>query len=84
MGKKRKKQNEPPSDWIQKTLENDYKLARWAALYEGVNLIAEHSLERNSHFDDLDLKPLAIQKFVDYKSDEIMQDIDRNKVRPTK
>lgn len=84
MGKKRKKQVDPPSDWIEKTLSNDYMLARWVALYEGVNLIAEHSLERNKHFDDLDLKPLAIQKFIDYKSDEIMQDIGRNKAQLSK
>jgi hypothetical protein len=80
MGKKRKlKKVEPPVDWIEKTLGNDYMLARWAALFEGVNLIAEHSTDRNKHFDDLDLKPLAIQKFIDYKSDEIMQEIARNK-----
>lgn len=80
MGKRKKlKKVEPPKDWVQKTLENDYMLARWAALYEGVNLIAEHSIERNRMFDDVDLKPLAIQKFIDYKSDEIMQDICRDK-----
>ena len=80
MAKKRKRKTfELPADWVQKTLNNDYRLARWAALFEGVNLIGDHCVERNKQFGDVDLKPLAIQKFIDYKSDEIMEEIGRNK-----
>ena len=48
-------------------------LSRWGALFDAINTIYEHSLDRNADFADLDLKPLAIQKYVDYKADEILQ-----------
>lgn len=54
-------------------VNDKYMLSRWAGLFEAVNVIYEHSLDRKKDFADLDLKPLAIQKYVDIKSDEIHQ-----------
>jgi hypothetical protein len=64
---------------INSIINNDYRLSRWASLAEAVNLIYEHSLDRNKKFNELDLKPLAIQKYVENKSDEILQRINREK-----
>jgi hypothetical protein len=62
-----------PSSSVEAIFANDYRFSRWAALFEGINLIYEHSLDRNEKFNDLDLKPLAIQKYVENKADEILQ-----------
>ncbi len=62
---------------ITEILTNDYKFSRWAALHEAVNLIFDHSKERNQNFVNIDLKPLAIQKFVEIKSDEILEQMER-------
>lgn len=58
---------------INDIVNNKYMLSRWGALYEAVNIIYEHSLDRQKDFASLDLKPLAIQKYVDNKADEILQ-----------
>lgn len=63
---------------IEDVLKDSYQFSRWIALYEAVNIIFEHSQERNKNFADVELKPLAIQKFVDIKADEVLQQIYAN------
>jgi len=50
-----------------------YTLARWAALLESVNMIADKAEEKQISFDRLDLKPLKILEYVDASSDIIMR-----------
>lgn len=73
------KQIDMPLLSIDEVVTNDYMLSRWAGLFEAVNVIYEHSLDRKKDFAELDLKPLAIQKYVDFKSDEILQRITAEK-----
>lgn len=61
-----------------KTLENwdkIYKetseLARWICLYEAVNMIADKAEEKNLSFDEIDIKPLAIYKYMESMEDII-------------
>jgi hypothetical protein len=60
-----------------------YEFARWAALLEAVELIAEKCKERGINFDtDAGLpyiKPLQIQKFIDERTDHISGKIERAK-----
>lgn len=50
-------------------------LSRWICLYEAVNLIADKAKEKNISFDDVEIKPLAIYKYM-----ESMEDITLKKV----
>lgn len=50
-------------------------LSRWICLYEAVNLIADKAKEKNISFDDVEIKPLAIYKYM-----EAMEDIFLKKV----
>jgi hypothetical protein len=51
---------------------SDYQYARWAALYQAVNLIADIADERNENFEELKLDQIAICKYVDEYSDDIL------------
>ena len=50
-----------------------YSLARWAALYESINMIADKAEERKVSFEKVELKPLKILEYVDSTSDIIMR-----------
>ena len=50
-----------------------YSLARWAALYESINMIADKAEERKVSFDKIELKPLKILEYIDSTSDIIMR-----------
>lgn len=50
-----------------------YSLARWAALYESINMIADKAEERKVSFDKVELKPLKILEYIDSTSDIIMR-----------
>lgn len=48
--------------------ENTFQEARWIALFEAVNLIAEKACERKVPWDQVELKPLDIEKYVESTS----------------
>lgn len=50
-----------------------YSLARWAALYESINMIADKAEERKVSFERIELKPLKILEYIDSTSDIIMR-----------
>ena len=50
-----------------------YELARWAALYESINMIADKAEEKKVSFEKIELKPLKILEYVDSTSDIIMR-----------
>lgn len=56
-----------------------YSLARWAALYESINMIADKAEERNVDFNSVELKPLKILEYIDDTSDIIMRKLLENK-----
>lgn len=56
---------------------SNYQLAGWAALMDGVNLIAEVAEERGADFEKVKIDQIALYKYVDEKKDSILQEIER-------
>lgn len=48
-----------------------YQLCRWAALEEAVNIIGDKCDDRKLNFEQVELKPLEILKYVDDATDVI-------------
>lgn len=48
-----------------------YQLCRWAALEEAVNIIGDKCDDRKVDFEQVELKPLEILKYVDDATDVI-------------
>lgn len=48
-----------------------YEMCRWASLKEAVDIIAEKCEDRKIDFNEFDLKPLDILKFVDTMTDDL-------------
>ena len=42
-----------------------YEFCRWSALLESIDVIEDQCDKARVKFEDIDLKPLAIQKYVD-------------------
>jgi hypothetical protein len=53
-----------------------YEFCRWSALLEAIDLIDEQCKSNNKSFDDIDLKPLAIQKYVDTGAEDIQRKLE--------
>jgi len=58
-----------------------YSLARWAALFESINMIADKAEERKISFEKVELKPLKILEYIDSTSDIIMRKLLEEKKR---
>ena len=52
-----------------------YELCRWTALEEAIHLIGEKCEDRNVSFDDVELKPLDILKYIDIATDKIYEKV---------
>jgi hypothetical protein len=57
--------------------------ARWIALYEAINMIAEEAKTRKKNFDNLKLSPVKIKKYISSVEDQIQRrllssDLDAN------
>lgn len=52
-----------------------FQLARWMALYEGINLIADHMEEKNKKFDVMHIKQPPLESYVDEVSSIIMKSL---------
>ena len=52
---------------------SDYSLCRWLALQEAMELIGDKCEEKNSNFENVELKPLEILKYIDNTADVIYQ-----------
>jgi hypothetical protein len=48
-----------------------YQLCRWAALKDAVDIVGDKCDERKVSFDDIDLQPLDILKYVDIATDQL-------------
>lgn len=52
---------------------SNYSLCRWLALQEAMELIGDKCEEKHSNFDNVELKPLDILKYIDNTADVIYQ-----------
>lgn len=52
-----------------------YELCRWTALEEAIHLIGEKCEDRKVDFDDVELKPLDILKYIDNATDKIYEKV---------
>lgn len=50
---------------------NNFQISRWAALMEGVNIIMDMAEANNTNPDDIELKPIALKKYIDSTCDII-------------
>jgi hypothetical protein len=61
-----------------------YQLARWGALVEGINIIADKAEERNVPFEKLSLHIPEIKRYIEMTSDIMARafepKVDRNEV----
>lgn len=62
-------------NWWDKTYNEASELSRWIALYEAVNTIADKAEEKNIPFDRVELKPLAIHKYMDATENTILKKV---------
>ena len=58
---------------------SDFTKARWLALYDGVNIIAEKAEEKGINFEELIIKPGALEKYVEGTCDIICRQIQEKK-----
>jgi len=52
-----------------------YELCRWTALEEAINIIGEKCDDRNIDFENVELKPLDILKYIDNATDKIYEKV---------
>ena len=52
-----------------------YELCRWTALEEAINIIGEKCDDRNIDFNNVELKPLDILKYIDNATDKIYEKV---------
>lgn len=66
-----------PKNVINNNEKNIYEetmyYARWIALYEAINLIAEEAKQRKKQFDVLKLSPVKIKKYISSVEDHIQK-----------
>lgn len=61
--------------WWDNTYKEASTLSRWIALYEAVNAIADKAEEKNIPFEKIELKPLAIHKYMDATENTILKKV---------
>jgi hypothetical protein len=54
--------------------------ARWIALYEAINMIAEEAKQRKQTFDELKLSPVKIKKYISSVEDHIQKKLLQEKL----
>ena len=54
---------------------NDFQLARWLALFEGVNVVADRADKEGKTFNCLNIKKSALEEFVDTTSTLIYREL---------
>jgi hypothetical protein len=61
--------------WWEQTYDEASQLARWICLFEAVNMIADKAEEKKLSFDKLDIKPLAIYKYMEATENIILKKV---------
>lgn len=62
-------------EWWDKTYNEASQLARWIALFEAVNMVADKAEEKKIPFNKVDIKPLAIYKYMESTENIILNKI---------
>jgi hypothetical protein len=57
--------------------------ARWIALYEAINMIADEAEQRNKKFESLKLSPVKIKKYIASVEDQIQRRLEGDTLRAT-
>lgn len=65
--KKNKRSNETVGNIINSMSE--FEMARWFALIDSVNIISKMCEEKNVSFDSVDIKPSAVEKYIEATCD---------------
>ena len=52
-----------------------YTLCRWASLKDAIDLIGEKCEEKSIDFDDFEIKPLDLLKYVDSMTDDMFHKV---------
>lgn len=68
-------QNEKTLKWWDNIYSEASELSRWISLYEAVNTIADKAEEKKLSFDEIELKPLAIHKYMDATENTILKKV---------
>jgi hypothetical protein len=71
MTKRKTKRNQYPKTTITLDGMTTYELCRWASLKDAVDIVAEKCEEKKIDFNDFDLKPLDLLKYVDCMTDQL-------------
>lgn len=58
---------------------NLYTLCRWASLKDAIDLIGEKCEEKSINFDDFEIKPLDLLKYVDSMTDDMFHKASQQK-----
>jgi len=58
-----------PLDWWGEAQEKSLTTAKWIALYEAVNLIADKATEKKIPLDKIEFKPLEIREYMSSTQD---------------
>lgn len=61
--------------WWDDTYSEASQLSRWIALYDAVNTIADKAEEKGIPFDDVEIKPLAIHKYIEATENIILKKV---------
>ena len=61
-----------------KNQDDSLYMARWIALYEAINMIAEEASDRKKNFDKLKLSPVGIKKYISSVEDHIQKKLIEN------
>ena len=48
-----------------------YEMCRWASLIDAIELVENKCSERQIDFENIDLQPLDILKYIDSRTDEV-------------
>lgn len=64
-----------PLAWWGNAQEKSLTLARWMALYEAVNIIADKGEEKNIPLEEIEFKPLDIRDYMNSTEDIFLRKI---------
>jgi 7-keto-8-aminopelargonate synthetase-like enzyme len=57
----------------QSSFDKSLYYARWIALYEAINMIAEEAEQRKKKFENIKLSPVKIKKYISSVEDQIQR-----------
>lgn len=61
--------------WWDNTYSEASELARWISLYEAVNTIADKAEEKGIPFEKVEIKPLAVHKYIEATENIILKKV---------